>query len=118
MSDDAERGPEILDAHQELVSRIEQSAGRMRALAILTVVVAALLSFSYILQLALPLTGTTTQTVNLTDPALIVTEVAVLALALLWLYVGVSDLRFTRRMTAEIGAARAREREIQDRLSR
>lgn len=57
MSEEAERGPEILDAYQELVSRIEQSVGRMRALAIITVVVAVLLAASYLVQLALPLMG-------------------------------------------------------------
>jgi len=117
MPEEAERGPEILDAHQELVSRIEQSAGRMRALAVVTVVVAALLSASYIIQLALPLTGTTTQTVNLTDPTLIATEVVVLALALAWLYVGVSDLRFTSRMRKEIGSARAKEKQLEGKVS-
>jgi hypothetical protein len=71
MSEDAECGPGILDAYQELVTRIEQSAWRMRALAAVTVAVAALLSVAYLLQLALPLSGTTIETVNLTDPTLV-----------------------------------------------
>lgn len=116
MAEDPEKGPEILDAHRELVSRIEQSAGRMRALAMITVVVAAALSISYVLQLALPLAGTTVQTVNLTDPTLVAAELVVLALALLWLYVGISDLRFSWRIRGEIGAALEKEKSLRDRL--
>ena len=117
MSEEAEKGPGILDAYQEMVSRIEQGAGRMRGLAALTVAVASLLSAAYLLQLALPLTGAKSETVDLTDPALVAAEVLVLTLTLLWLYVGVSDLRFTSRMRGEIGAARAKERHLQDEMS-
>lgn len=117
MSDEKERGPEIIDAHQELVMHIEQTAGKIRALSIVTVVVAAVLALSYISQLALPLTGTTTVTVNLADPANILTELVILALALIWLYVGLQDLRFSSRMKREIKQARSREKEIQDRIS-
>jgi len=42
--------------------------------------------------------------------------VVVLALALLWLYVGVSDLRFTWRIRGEIGAAREKEEQLRDRM--
>jgi len=117
MSEDAENGPSILDAHQELVSRIEQGAWRMRALAAVTVAVAALLSVAYVLQLALPLTGTSSETVSLTDPTLVAAELLVLSLTLLWLYVGISDLRFTSRLRGEIALARAKERGLQDRMS-
>ncbi len=116
MSDDREKGPQILDAHQELVRHIEQGAGRMRALSIITVVIAAFLALSYATQLALPLTGTTSQTVNLADPVLVGTELLVLALTLIWLYIGVRDWRFSSKMKAEIGTARAKERELKERL--
>ena len=117
MSDEKERGPEIIDAHQELVRHIEQSAGRIRILSIATVVVAAVLAVSYVSQLALPFTGTTTVTVNLSDPVNIATELVVLALAVIWLYVGVQDLRFSSRLKGKIRAARSRENEIQGRIS-
>ncbi len=116
MSDDREKGPQILDAHQELVRHIEQGAGRMWALSVVTIVVAAFLALSYTAQLALPLTGTTGQTVNLVDPFLIGTELLVLALTLVWLYVGVRDWRFSSKMKAEIRAARAKEQELKERL--
>jgi hypothetical protein len=117
MSNEKERGPGIIDAHQEMVRHIEQSAGRIRFLSSLTVGVAVLLAASYLLQLLLPLTGTTTVTVDLSAPSNIVTEVAVLALVLVWLYVGVSDLRFSLRMKKEIGGARSKEKGIQDKIS-
>jgi len=117
MNRDAEKDPQIIDAHQDLVRHIEQSARRMRILAALTVVVAAFLSVSYAAQLALPLMGTTTQTVDLADPALVATELIVLGFALAWLYVGLRDLRFTSRIGSEIASARAKETEIQKKLA-
>ncbi len=117
MTSEEERGPQIIGAHQELVRHIEQGAGRMKALSIITVVVAAFLAVSYAAQLALPLTGTTSQTVNLVDPVLVGTELLVLALTLVWLYVGVRDYLFSTRMRREILEARKQERQIQDRVS-
>ncbi len=117
MDEEKERGPGIIDAHQELVSHIEQGAGRIRILSILTVVVAAALAVSYLLQVVLPLTGTTTVTVDLTAPSNIVAELVVFALVLVWLYVGISDLRFSSKMKYEISRARSKERGIQDRIS-
>ncbi len=112
-----EKGPEILEAHQELVAHVEQGASRMRALSIVTVVVAAVLAVSYLAQLALPLAGERTVTVNLVDPANIAVELVVLGLALLWLYVGARDLAFSWRMKGEIAGARSKEKEIQERAS-
>jgi hypothetical protein len=117
MSDEREGGAEIIDAHQELVSRMEQSSGRIRGLSIITIVVAAVLAVSYVSQLALPLAGTTTVTVHLTDPANVALELVVLVLALAWLYVGISDYRFSTRVRAQIASARLKEKEIQERVS-
>lgn len=117
MSSEAERGPRILDAHQELVRHVESSVGRIRNLSVVTMVVAAVFALSYVSQLLLPLYGQSTVTVNLMDPANVVAELVVLVLALLWLYVGFTDLRFSMRMKGEIARARAEEKQIQDRLS-
>ncbi len=117
MSEDKEMGPRIIGAHQELVRHIEQGAGRIRILSILTVAVAAVLAVSYVSQLVLPLLGTTSVVVSLTDPSNVAVELVVLALAIVWLYVGASDLRFSWRMKGEIRMARAKEKDIQDRIS-
>jgi len=117
MTDDKEAATEIIDAHQELVGRIEQSTGRIRALSLVTIVVAAILAVSYVSQLALPLMGTDTVTVHLSDPANIASELVVLLLALAWMYVGVSDYRFSSRVRGQIDSARREEREIEEKLS-
>lgn len=116
MADDKERGPEIIEAHQELVGHVEKSASRMRALSMLTVVVALALSASYVIEIFLPFFGQTVETVNLADPTLRALEVIVLALALLWLYVGVRDLRFSSRMKKEIREARMKEQGLGERV--
>jgi len=117
MSGDKEAGAEIIDAHQELVSRIEQSTGRIRALSLVTILVAAILAVSYVSQLALPLTGTDTVTVHLSDPANVASELIVLLLALAWMYIGVSDYRFSSRVRGQIETARRKEKEIEGRIS-
>ena len=117
MDSNSERGPEIIDAHQDFVRHIEQGAARMRVLSAVTLVVAAVLALAYVSQLVLPLTGTTTVSVNLTDPFNVATELVVLVLAVVWLYVGVQDFRFSSRMRREIFEARSKEQQVQDRIS-
>lgn len=117
MSDEKERGAEIIETHRELVLHVEQGAGRMRSLSVVTIVVAAILAVAYVSQIALPLAGTTTVTVSLTDPASVAAELVVLGLTLVWLFVGVRDLRFSWRMKSEIRSARLKEKEIQERIS-
>lgn len=108
----------VLEMHEEFIQHIEAGSRRIQTLAIITIVVALALASSYAYQLALPgLTGTSTVTVDLTNPFLEATEVAILALTLVWLYVGVRDLFFTREMAKAIRDARAAEREIERRMS-
>ncbi|QQG48654.1 MAG: hypothetical protein HY247_07950 [archaeon] len=107
----------ILEAHQELVAHIESGANRMRTLSALTIAVSILLALAYSSQLLAPIEGTTAVLVDLTNPVLRVTEVFVLVLALLWLYVGLRDYRFSSRMRKEIGGARAKERDIEERVA-
>lgn len=116
MSSDGDREAEVVEAHQEMIARVEEVGGRMRALSLVTLVVAAVLAVAYASQLALPLTGITSVTVNLTDPSNVAAELVVLALALAWLYVAAEDLRFSWRMKSRIRRARSKEKEIRDRL--
>lgn len=116
MGSDGDREAEVIGAHQEMIARIEEVGGRMRALSLATLVVAAALAVSYVSQLALPFAGVTTVTVDLTDPSNVAAELVVLALALAWLYVGAEDLRFSWRVKSQIRRARSKEREIQDKL--
>ena len=111
-----EEGAAIIEAHQELAARAERGASKVRALSAVTVVVSAILAGAYSLQLALPLFGTRTVVVDLADPGAQAAELLVLALALLWLYVGARDLRFSTRIGKEIRDARRKEREIRERI--
>ena len=56
-------------------------------------------------------------TVDLNDPALQATEVAVLALAVLWVYIGARNLAFSSRVRKQISGARSDEKEIAKRIS-
>ncbi len=118
MSGDKEMAAGIIEAHQDLVSRLERSAGRMRALSAVTVVVALVLSASYVSQLLLPAFGVTSVPVNLSDPGTIVAELIVLAFVLLWLYVGLRDLAYSSRLRKQIAEARGREKELGKNLPR
>ena len=116
MNDEKERGVEILEAHQEMVGHIEKGARRIKALSTVTILVAVVLSVSYVYELLLPLTGVKTVTVDLTAPSNQAAEVLVLVLVLAWLYVGVRDLLFSSKMSKEIARARAREEELGKRI--
>ena len=117
MGDDEIDGAAVVAAHQELVSRVEKSATRMRILSLVTVLAAVFLVLSYASQLLLPFSGTTAVTVRLDDPGVVAGELVILALVLVWLWVGVSDYMFASRMRREIRNARLKEAEIAERVS-
>lgn len=103
----------IMEGHEEFIQHLEAGASKIKGLALITVVVAALLAIGFVIQLALPLaTGQTVVQVSLTDPFLVSFEVLLLALALVWLYVGIRDYAFMRRLGAQIREARRQEREL------
>lgn len=113
----SEERPSQVEIHEEFIQHVEDGSSKMRLLSGLGSVVAVLLILSYVTQLALPLAGTMSVTVSLTDPILIVTEAAVLILAVAWLYVGVRDYRFATGLARQIKVARALEAEIEKRLA-
>lgn len=118
MSEEERRAVAVIEAHQEMVSRIEEGSSKMRMLSLLTIAVALLLALGYASQLATPyLTGQSSELVSLTDPLTVLFELLLLGLVLAWLYVGVSDFRFTSRMRREIEVARTKEKEIERRLT-
>lgn len=116
MSQDQDRAG-IIEAHQDLVEHVERSATRIRVLSVVTIVVALVLAVSYAYELLLPSLGTTSVTVNLADPANVIAEIFVLALAFIWLYVGIRDLRFSSRLANQIKSARLKENEIRKRIT-
>lgn len=117
MSDDKSPQAMVIEAHEEFIQHIEAGSAKIRVLSIITVVAAVALLASYLYQLSLPyLSGTQTVTVSLADPALQATELALVALMLVWLYVGVRDFRFTSKMANRIKEARAAERAEEKKL--
>jgi len=86
-------------------------------LSLVTIFVSAALAIAYTYQLALALlTGVRTVTVEISNPVLDGLMLLLLAFVVLWFYVGLSDLLFTRRMSEAIREARAAEREIEKRI--
>jgi len=108
----------ILDAHEDFVQHIESGQSRIRSLSIITIAVAFLLLASYFYQILTPFTTkTTTVTVNLLDPTLLGLEAVLILITFAWLYVGVGNYLFASRLGRQIKEARAKEREIEGRLS-
>ena len=108
----------VLELREEVLQRVEAVGTRIRRLAAITVVVAGLLALSYIVEIALPyVTGSTTATVNLRDPTLVVFEAFLTVLALAWLYVGLSDFMFVTRLAKSTRLVREREGSIEREIS-
>jgi len=104
----------VLEIHEEFLQRVEEGSAKIRGLSVVTVVVAILLAISYTSQIVLPYVGGGPSViVNLTDPTLVATEVLLAVLALVWLYVGVSDYRFVSRLNRSIRVARMKEKELE-----
>lgn len=118
MSDDRDPGVMAIEIHEEFIQHIERGGTIIKVLSLVTIVVALLLVGSYIYELLLPyVTDITSVTVNLVDPTLQATELGVLILALIWLYVGLRDFLFTRKMDKAIREIRALEKAFEKRIS-
>jgi len=111
-----EEEPSKVEIHEDFLQHVETGASKMKLLSWVTIIVAVILMLSYVSQLALPLTGTSSVTISLTDPTLVGTEILVLILTVAWLYVGVRNLRFTTGLARQISAARKAEAEIERRI--
>jgi hypothetical protein len=108
---------EIIEAHGSFVKHIEDGQARMKALSIITILVAFLLLASYFLQVLTPFTtGTKVVTVNLLDPTLLALEAILILVTFAWLYVGIVNYLFASRLGRQIKEARAKEKEIEGRL--
>jgi hypothetical protein len=116
---DADRSPgaTLVEAREEFAQHIEGSHKGMRSLSIATVILGAFLSLSYAFQIVYPFaTGREVITVNLTDPALLVLEVALLFVTAALVLVAALDYRFATRQGMIVKGARAAERELQKKL--
>lgn len=117
--DDKDGAPEsVIELREEVLQRVEKVGSRIKRLSILTLFVSALLSVSYVVEIALPyFGGSATQTVNLKDPGLVAFEVFLTFMVLLWFFVGLSDYRFVSRLSSLVAKARAQERIIEKEIT-
>jgi len=116
---DLEKSPNatIVEAHEEFVQHIENGQAKIRALSVLTMAVGVILLGSYFSQILYPyVTGQTVVQVNLVDPTLLIFEVALIVLTFAWVYVGVIDYLFSRRLNKMIREARAIEKQMGQKL--
>ncbi len=110
---------EVMELHEEFVQNIEKGSARIRVLSLLTMGVAVLLLASYFSQLLIPFTSRTRfVTVDLLDPALVTLQVLLIAITFVWLYVGVTNYLFAKRLNSAIRVARAKEKEIESRIEK
>ncbi len=108
----------VLEIHEEFLEHVEAGSRKIRLLSLVTIIVAVLLVASYVYEIASAYALNQQEvTVNLRDPALVAVELILTALAMVWLYVGLNDYRFVSKLSKSIAQARAREREIESKIT-
>ncbi len=109
MPEDKDPNVSMIELQEQFIQHMERGGRKIRTLALIATVAGAYFAVNYFLQLVvLPYgLGITTQTVDLVDPGLVALGALSLAVSLLWLYAGVRDLMFGRRLARQI-------REIRD----
>lgn len=108
MSEDKDPSVSMIELQEEFIQHMERGGRKITVLAVIATVAGAYFAVNYLLQLVvLPYgLGITTQTVNLVDPGLMAAGAVSLVVSLLWLYAGVRDLAFGRRMSERIKEVR------------
>lgn len=116
--DEKSVGVMAIDAHEELMQQLEAGRGKIRLLSVITIAVAFLLCAAYFSQIVLPLVSSSSryQTVDLLSPALIATEVFLIGLGAAWLYVGVANYLFSKRLNERIREIRWYEKQLMERM--
>jgi hypothetical protein len=115
-----ERSPAVMaiEAHEELVQRVEAADAKIRTLSIITMVVAFFLAASYFSQILTPFVSRTRYVqVDLLDPTLIIFQILLLALTSVWVYIGVTNYLFAVRSRRQIREIRALEKEMEKRIT-
>lgn len=110
--DEAEGADPVALVHatnEALMLQVERYSAKVRALALATAGVTALLAASYVYQIFLGVTGPKTVTVDLSDPGLVAFEVGLVLLALVWLGLSLKNYRFVTGLSKQIEAVRGEE---------
>ena len=105
------------DLAEEFLQHVEAGSSKIRAISIISIIVAVLLAVSYVYQIFLPLAaGTRLVEVDLADPALVALEVVLLVVVLVWFLVGLREYLFTVRLTKQVREIRRLEDEFAKKL--
>ena len=114
MSEDKDPNVSIIELQEEFVQHIERGGRKITLLALIAAVSGAYFALNYFLQLVvLPYgLGITSQTVNLVDPVLVAVGTVSLVISLLWLYAGLRDLMFGRRLEKRIKELRELQAQV------
>jgi hypothetical protein len=114
MSEDKDPSVSIIELQEEFVQHMERGGRKIMLLALIAVVSGAYFALNYFLQLVvLPYgLGITSQTVDLVDPALVAAGSVSLVISLLWLYAGLRDLMFGRRLEKRIRELRQLQAQV------
>jgi len=114
MSEDKDPSVSIIELQEEFVQHVERGGRKITLLALIAVISGAYFALNYFLQLVvLPYgLGIKSQTVNLVDPALVAVGTVSLVISLLWLYAGLRDLMFGRRLEKRIRELRKLQAQV------
>ena len=114
MSEDSDPYVSGIELHEEFIQRIERGGRMIRTLSLATILVAGVLAISYFSQLVvLPFAlGIKSQTVNLVDPRLMALEAIIMCLTLAWLYVGLKNYFFAKKLERQVKEIRTIQTQI------
>ncbi|MDG6985469.1 MAG: hypothetical protein JRM73_01820 [Nitrososphaerota archaeon] len=109
MPEDDDPGVSTIEMHEEFIQHVESGGRKITLLAVIATVAGAYFAVNYFAQLVVfpYVLGITSQRVNLVDPGLVAVGALSLAVSLLWLYAGIRDIMFGRKMSKRIREIRA-----------
>jgi hypothetical protein len=114
MSEEKDPSVSIIELQEEFIQHVERGGRKIRLLALIAIFAGGYFALNYFIQLVvLPYgLGTTSETVNLVDPTLAATGAISLVISLLWLYAGLRDLVFERRLAKRIKEVRELQSQV------
>jgi len=119
MSEDNDPSVSIIELQEEFIQHIERGGRKIRLLALIAIIAGAYFALNYFIQLVvLPYgLGITSETVNLVDPSLVAIGAISLVISLMWLYAGLRDLAFERRIARRIKEVRELQAQVAQKYS-
>jgi hypothetical protein len=119
VSEDRHPGVMAHEAQEAFMQHLERGSSRIKLLSIITIIITIFLAAAYVSQLVLLpyVFHIRTQTVNLLDPGLVISELVLLTIVLIWLSVAVRELIFVTRLSNQIREIRSLQAQIEKKIS-